>query len=227
MTLVEFVKRTIAKTCLFLLGWETSIPLKDVEVAAKQPRLVVIFPHTSYCDFVMYLLYAMVHPEFRAIRVIVNPVVHQRYQYLMDAIGAISATRLEDRGKGFVQNTVDRFKGDERVKLMLSPEGTLKRSSWRSGYYHLARGLNCPVMVVGVDYHHHKMTVIPIVFYPPGEESQQFFESQLQEAMSTITPLYPTQSWTNEPARSIPTSKIGWAWWQIGICLMGLYRLYY
>ena len=52
-----------------------------------------------------------------------------------------------------VEKTIDAFKTNERMALVLAPEGTRKKvTQWRSGFWHVAKGANVPICCVAFDW---------------------------------------------------------------------------
>jgi 1-acyl-sn-glycerol-3-phosphate acyltransferase len=63
-----------------------------------------------------------------------------------------------------VEQAVERFRNAERLILVMSPEGTRKRTAhWKSGFYHIARGANVPVVLGFLDYPNRTAGIGPTV----------------------------------------------------------------
>ena len=113
---------------------------------------------------------------------------------ILESLGCIPSTRAEDKGHGFVNKTVKRFSGKD-MRLIISPEGKLEASEWRSGYYHLAKELNASIMVAGLDY--RKKRLILGKSYSNQEINsinKDRLEKKLKKEMSKIIPLHPHKS---------------------------------
>lgn len=66
-------------------------------------------------------------------------------------MGAVAIDR--SGAHNVVQDMIDAFEKDGELVLVIPPEGTRRRSdSWRSGFYHIARGADVPVVPGYLDY---------------------------------------------------------------------------
>ena len=73
------------------------------------------------------------------------------------------------RSTDMVQQAVDRFAALETLYLVVPPSGTRKKApGWRSGFYHVARGADVPVVCSFLDYG-RRVAGIGFVFAPSGD----------------------------------------------------------
>ena len=85
--------------------------------------VVVVYPHTSNWDFV----------------------------WLMRALGGIPVDRRASHD--MVEQMAAQFAARERLVLALAPEGTRGHvEEWKSGFYHIARAADVPVLLAYADY---------------------------------------------------------------------------
>jgi 1-acyl-sn-glycerol-3-phosphate acyltransferase len=69
----------------------------------------------------------------------------------MRATGGIPVDRSQ--ANGMVRALADAFGARERLVVAMSTEGTrAKRDIWKSGFYHVARTANVPVVLGSLDY---------------------------------------------------------------------------
>lgn len=185
----------IANILLFICGWE--LPNRETINFLKQyDRLVFLFPHTSYWDFwlaICYFLATSDIPTDDIVTVMKPQPFNTWYGFFPRLLGFIPATKLEDKGSGFVDTTVARLKNQNRSYVFISPEGKMNRSPWRSGYYYLARGLECNCLVIGLDY--STRTIHFGQLRNSLEYEYTTFESILQHDIAQIVPLHPECSW--------------------------------
>ena len=81
------------------------------------------------------------------------------------------------------------FDSNEEFLLALAPEGTrTKVDSLRSGFYHIARTANVPILPVGLDFK-NKTLVIGELLYPGNDEEADF--KKIIAFFSTITGKHP------------------------------------
>jgi 1-acyl-sn-glycerol-3-phosphate acyltransferase len=117
----------------------------------RAPKVVVVAaPHTSNWDLLFLLAFAwacgvrmrfmMKHTLFR------GPA-----GTLFRALGGIPIERR--RPGGVVGQMVDAFARADQLALVIPPEGTRGRTqAWKSGFYHIAREADVPVVLSYLDY---------------------------------------------------------------------------
>ena len=66
-------------------------------------------------------------------------------------LGGVSVNR--GTRENIVQQVVDLYGVSERLYIVIPPSATRRRAShWKSGFYHIARGADVPVMATFLDY---------------------------------------------------------------------------
>lgn len=135
----------LARLLLRLAGWRV------LGTPPDEPRYVVIAaPHTSNWDFPWMLLMAWAtgmrirwlgkHTLFRGPA---GPV--------MRALGGVAVRR--HRSEDRVAATARAFAEADALVLVIPPEGTRARTEhWRSGFYHIARTADVPLVPTALDY---------------------------------------------------------------------------
>lgn len=174
----------LARGLLWLLGWR---PL-DVGAVLQHPRLVSVFSHTSYFDFVVFFLYICAYPEVRKrCNVMIR---HDFFNWagpLLRRLGGIPGPAK--RGGGKVQEVVGELQNKSEFFFLISPKGSRTRRAWFSGYWHIAAQLNVPVNVVGLDFVDKKVVISPS--YHPRHYAPQQMEAVLKDELRHIVPLHP------------------------------------
>lgn len=189
MTLVKVGLMVWARLTLFLMGWH----LLDEEMYSaleRHERSMVIFSHSSFWDFFIFTLYALSYPiREHKLRTLVTPKPFQYMGNFLRGLGAIESTRVEDSQGGATNRIVAELEQCPKFVFFISPKGTLRNTPWRSGYYHVAKELQLPIFVAGLDYETHR----PVLqFNPPiVKESEPDLRLTLQSQLSQIVPLYP------------------------------------
>lgn len=129
---------------LKLIGWR---------MVGRVPadRCVVIgAPHTSNWDFPLALL-AFWSLPIEARWVGKHTLFRPPFGWIMRWLGGIPLDRQNTRD--FVKQVVDRFEDEEKLALVIAPEGTRgRRDHWRSGFYWIAHGAGVPIALGFVDY---------------------------------------------------------------------------
>jgi 1-acyl-sn-glycerol-3-phosphate acyltransferase len=207
----------IAPFILYLMGYQAKMPTLP-ERLLRSKRFIVIFSHTSYWDFFFFVLYSYTEPEFGSrVRVVMSNYFYRFAPWFLKRFGVIPAPSHDQqiasnrKPVGFVQVTTEALQNEKEFILILSPEGTLKKVPWRSGYYALAKNLQCPIVVGGMDYE-KKFVYLSEVFdcidYDAidGQSDVQEpsyailprekLEPALQKVMEEIVALYPEYSFT-------------------------------
>ncbi len=180
---------SVARALLRLAGWRTE--------GAPPPshRFVLIAaPHTSNWDAVIMLLAARIFGIRIAWFVKASWFVFPLGPF-MRALGGVPI----DRGAshGVVEQAVARFAGSERLILAVPPEGTRKKGAhWKSGFYHIARGAQVPIVLGYLDYG-RKVAGLGPAFTPTGDLAADF--AVFREFYSAIVAKFPDQVSTIAP----------------------------
>ncbi len=131
--------------------------------------ILVVAPHTHYLDFFLGLaIRKKVHIEF----------VHfLGKKELFWGIFGVILRKLGgfpvERGKNLnqVDQVVKLYNEKESFHIALSPEGTRKKvNRLRTGFYHIAKNANIPIILVGLDFGIKKV-VFGEPFYTTNDET--------------------------------------------------------
>lgn len=107
--------------------------------------VVVAAPHTSNWDFVWVLAFAT-HYDLRISWLGKHTLFTPPFAWFMRWLGGIPVVR--DRRGNLVDQIIDAFAEYESLALAVPPEGTRGQSEyWKSGFYHIARGANVPILL--------------------------------------------------------------------------------
>ena len=139
------VTKWLCENLLKVLGWtvdKTNPPVSNCVVIAA--------PHTSNWDFILMLLFAGAFGQkinwMGKSNLFVKP-----FGYLLPKIGGISVNRSQKNQ--IVGNMISLFKTHENFLLVVPVEGTRARANfWKSGFYHIAKGANVPILPTFLDY---------------------------------------------------------------------------
>lgn len=174
----------LARTMLSLMGWE----VQDIDYYRSRipdTRTILLFSHSTYWDFVIFMLYSMACPGMLDdLYTVMKPGPFKWFGWLLRPLGFIPATNKE----GFVQKVSGELQQKNRFRLVLSPKGTRSNVDWRSGYYWIARETNAHLQVVGMDYGQRQLIIVPS---RPFVDDRLLIEQNLKEDMKQITPLHP------------------------------------
>jgi len=137
--------RWLGRTVLVLGGWKMTGRFADVDKA-----ILLVAPHSSWWDGIWGMAAKLalgLRVEVMAKRELFNPLLGP----LLRALGAVPI----DRGNahGVVPAMAARFSNVDSLWLVIAPEGTRRRvERWKSGFWHIARAAEVPVVCVYFHY---------------------------------------------------------------------------
>lgn len=137
--------RALGLGVLRLFGWRLTGAIPDL------PRFVVIVaPHTSNWDFPVGLA-AKWALGFDVTWLGKDALFRPPLGWVMRAVGGMPVDRSAPNA--MVERTAEAFASRERMVLVLAPEGTrTKVDKWRSGFWHIARTADVPVVCAAIDW---------------------------------------------------------------------------
>ena len=135
----------ITSTALRLTGWQFEGP-----VPPEKKYVLLAVPHTSNWDGLLLVALA------RSIGLEMRWMIKDSWLKgpLGPAIHGLGAVGL-DRGRSthVVDQMIAQFNEHDALVLAIPPEGTRRRVDyWKSGFYHIARGANVPVVPGYLDF---------------------------------------------------------------------------
>jgi len=175
---LRFAVSFIAKTILFSTGWILD-KNEFFENYKKENKAVIIYPHSSYMDFVIYSLYYYAYGlydiytiaterfvPFQSLSPSLIPAPDYGVRHYFDKgesrlksilyawrdkfIGRKVPT--EYKRANFVETLKQKMHNIDKFKILISPTGSVTDQTWKSGYYNIAKSLDVPIVICGVDY---------------------------------------------------------------------------
>lgn len=151
------MKKIIASCILFVIGW------KIVGLREYPKKCVIIFaPHTSNWDFFFGKCYAYilgVKPNY----LVKNELSFWPLSIFIKYNGGIPVDRYSSNS--LVSQLSERIIKSDKMMLTLSPEGTRKKvSKWRTGFYHIAKEANVPLVLAFLDFKKKEMGCYKIIY---------------------------------------------------------------
>jgi 1-acyl-sn-glycerol-3-phosphate acyltransferase len=157
--------RAIGHATLRLFGWRLTGTIPDL------PRFVVIVaPHTSNWDFPVGLAtkWAL---GFDVTWLGKDALFRPPLGWFMRAIGGLPVNRAS--ANALVDRTAQEFARRERMVLVLAPEGTrTKVDKWRSGFWHIARTADVPVVCAAIDWGRKQVRFGPTLTVRPDDGAE-------------------------------------------------------
>lgn len=157
------------------LGW-AYLKFYKWRVIGRPPQVpkyvMAIAPHTSNRDFFLGLAIRAAM-EMQAKYLGKSELFRPPFGWIFRALGGYPVNRKENQG--LVEAVIDIFNSKEQFAIGIAPEGTRKAGrTWKSGFYHIAKGAGIPIVKVAFDY--HTKSVIFDEPFMPGEDSEKDIE---------------------------------------------------
>ncbi len=182
----------MARLFLKLAGWTI------VGEAPKVPKYVMVgAPHTSNWDFIFGMAIALAtgaechwigkHTLFRG-----------PFNPIMRWMGGIPLDRNGRCRRGsLVEQTVCYYKQHHRLAIVVCPEGTRSLGDrWRTGFYHMAKNANVPIVLAFLDFKNRRGGYGPTVRTSDNidkdlHEIQAFYANIHGKHPECVSPVYP------------------------------------
>lgn len=189
MNIINNILSYLSQSTLMFMGWS---PLNEqyIDMIQNHKQMVCVFSHTSYFDFCIMVLYKLAYPQyFSNMKTLINAYYFKFLGRFLKSVVGIAAAEADKVG-GCVERIVNILKQRKEFMFLISPKGTILRKEWKSGYYHIAKQLNTPIVAVGLDYE-KKMILIgkPI----SNQLDEPIIKNKLYKDLSHIVPLHPKQ----------------------------------
>jgi len=153
--------RGVGRLYLRLFGWRVEGRFPDV---AK--TVVIAAPHTSNWDMPLMLAIAFVF-GVRPAWLGKQQLFRRPFGWVMRWLGGLPVDRTVRQN--LVQQVVEGFAAADRLHLVIPPSGTRSGATrWKSGFYHIARGAQVPIVCAFLDYR-RKVGGIGPVLTPSGD----------------------------------------------------------
>ena len=160
--------RLLLKSYWKLSGWKVV-----GEFPYQYKKLVIIVaPHTSWKDvlvgFAGRSALKIDHAKFLGKKELFDG----PFGWLFRWLGGTPVDRFSKQG--MVEQVVSLFASRDSFLLAMAPEGTRKRvDKLRSGFYHIAKAAQVPIVMVGLDFE-NKRLVISDPFFTTHDEDADF-----------------------------------------------------
>jgi len=137
--------RIISLILLKTLRW------KAVGTLPKQNKyIIIVAPHTSNWD-VFYGVILAFTLKLDARFLAKKELFHWPFAPIIRWLGGIATDRSSH--SNIVDKIVKIFNENEKFVLALAPEGTRHKADyWKSGFYHIAKVANIPIVLAFIDY---------------------------------------------------------------------------
>ncbi|MBS0194619.1 MAG: lysophospholipid acyltransferase family protein [Proteobacteria bacterium] len=148
--------RWLGRAVLRLGGWKVVGEFPDV-----RKMVVIVAPHSSWWDGVWGMA-AKVGLGLRVLVIGKQELFRGPLGWLLRHFGAIPVDRA--RAHGVVEGVAARFANNDTLWFVVAPEGTRKHvEHWKSGFWHIARAADVPVLCVYFHYPERRIGVGPLL----------------------------------------------------------------
>jgi 1-acyl-sn-glycerol-3-phosphate acyltransferase len=177
--------RWLALIIFKISGWKSA-----GQKPAIKKYVIIAAPHTSNWDFIYTVCLAFILG--------IKPRIMMKSGWFrwpmgpfMRWLGAFPIDR--SRSHDVVAQSIQTFKNNERMVLVVPPSGTRKKVMyWKSGFYHIARGAGVPVVLGYLDYGNKIGGIgptVPLTGHMSGDmKTIQDFYAQIDGKYSAIQP---------------------------------------
>lgn len=139
------VRQFLAHVFLAITGWKPA-------GARPEPAqyILIAAPHTSNWDFPFLLAFAW-HFDIPLRWMGKHTLFEPPFGFVMSALGGVPVRR--DKRRNHVENMAALFEEYEQLALAVPAEGTrVHVDYWKSGFYHIARSADVPIVMSFLDY---------------------------------------------------------------------------
>lgn len=184
---LSFLLRRTASLFLRIVGWRMEGQFPDI------PKFVMIAaPHTSNWD-VPLLLFLAFFFQTKLYFMLKDATFRWPFGGFFKWLGAIPIDRT--KSSGMVEQSIQAFRENQELVMVVPPSGTRSKVLyWKTGFYHIARGANVPIVCGFLDYRRKVGGVGPMVT-PTGD---------IEADMQTIRAFYATITGKHPEKTSLP-----------------------
>lgn len=160
---VSTVFRWASRAYLKATGWTVTGHLPP----EARKSVFIAAPHTSNWDLPLTLMVAFslrLHPHWMG----KASIFRQPFNGVMRWLGGIPVER--SKSTNLVESSAQAIRdADGPVQLIVPPEGTRSKTrEWKTGFYHIARSAQVPIVLAYMDYSRKRSGLGPL-FEPTGD----------------------------------------------------------
>ncbi len=166
--------QAIGNFVLKCLGWSVQGQLPE-----QHKKLILsVAPHTSNWDFVVAIA-VMLSLDIKVTFLGKNSIFKGIFGKWLTSLGGVGIDRAHRHG--VVGQMVERFAAQEYMLLALAPEGTRsKTKEWKTGFLHMAKQAQVPIVPVGLDYKKKQVLFLP----------HHFVVGEIEEELIAVKAMY-------------------------------------
>lgn len=162
-----------------MIGWICSLwwRLKGWKLKGEFPNhipkmVIAVGPHTSAWDVVVGLAVRKVTPIPKAYFLGKKELFDGPFGWFFRVLGGTPVNRFSSQG--MVAQVAEKFSQHDVFRIAMSPEGTRKKvDKLRTGFYHIAKLANVPILLVAFDFGKKEVSFGPLI-ETTNDESADF-----------------------------------------------------
>lgn len=160
--------RTISRFILKIIGWKVTGEFAH----GLKKTITIVLPHTSNWDFPLGMLTQWSTDQKIGFVIKKSWIETPIIGLLLKKMGATPIDR--SKNNNLVDSLVKSYTEEDELNICFTPEGTRKRvTRLRTGFYHVARKANIPIVMVKFDYK-NKVIEFREPFYPTKDQEHDF-----------------------------------------------------
>ena len=161
--------RFLFRLWLNMMGWKTDLVFPYHHV---KKYIAIVAPHTSSWDFLIGVAYRSVLGMEKVRYLGKEELFRPPFGFIFRWLGGTPVNRSSSQN--MVDEVVKIFNAHDEFALALSPEGTRKQvNKLRTGFYHIARGAQVPIVMIGLDFG-NRQVAFSEPFFPTGNQEADF-----------------------------------------------------
>ena len=150
--------RLLFKLYWFFSGWK----IRGRFPHEYKKLMVIVAPHTSWKDgligFAARYPLQLEHAHFLGKKELFDGA----FGWFFRMLGGTGVDRFH--ASGVVAQVTEKFQQNDRFILAMAPEGTREKvDSLRSGFYHIAKAAQVPILMVALDFKQKEVVIGPIL----------------------------------------------------------------
>ena len=156
----------ISKFLIKIWGWK-----RKGDFPAKADKYILVAaPHTHWQDLVAGLMFKY-HTGAKINWLGKASLFNGPFGFLFRWLGGVAVDRSKSNNK--VDAVVDIFNSREKFSICIAPEGTRKKvDKLKSGFYHIARGANIPIVLCRINFGEKIMEFSDPILLGPDKEKE-------------------------------------------------------
>ena len=144
------------------MGWDA-----EYTEPGLNKYVIIVSPHTSNLDFLIGFIFSRAYPLPRPHFIAKKSAFRGPIGWLGRKVGGIPVDR--NQRTNFVDQVAEQFRQHEQFVVAITPEGTRSKVTyWKSGFYHIARAAQVPIVLSTIDYG-RKQIRYGATLYPTGD----------------------------------------------------------